>query len=47
MLQALEYDIITFTLYQGLNSTISDKITPLWKRVGEPPEIQNAVTGAP
>ena len=24
----------------GLNYTILDKITPLWKRIGEPPEIQ-------
>jgi len=24
----------------GLNYTIWDKVTPLWKRIGEPPEIQ-------
>jgi len=23
----------------GLNDNILDKITPLWKRIGEPPEI--------
>jgi len=27
--QALKYDVITYALYQGLNYTILDKITPL------------------
>jgi len=27
--QELKYDIITYTLFEGLNSTILDKITPL------------------
>jgi len=40
MLQALTYNVITSTLYEGLNYTILDKTTPLWKRIGEPPEIQ-------
>jgi len=38
--EALKYDVITYTAYEGLNSTISDKITPLWKRIGEAPKIQ-------
>ena len=38
--QALKYDVITYTPYEGLNYTILYKITPLWKRIGEPPEIQ-------
>jgi len=38
--QALKYDVITYTPYEGLNYTILDKITLLWKRIGEPPEIQ-------
>jgi len=38
--QALKYDIITYTPYEGLNYTILDKITPLCQRIGEPPEIQ-------
>ena len=38
--QALKYDVITYTPYEGLNYTILDKITPLWKHIGEPPEIQ-------
>jgi len=38
--QALKYDVTTYTPYDGLNYTISDKITPLWKRIGEPHEIQ-------
>jgi len=29
--QALEYDVITYTPCEGLNYTILDKITPLWK----------------
>jgi len=37
--QALKYDVITYTPYEVLNYTILDKITPLWKRIGEPPEI--------
>jgi len=32
--------------YKGLNCTISDKITLLWKRIGEPLAIKKAVTGA-
>jgi len=27
--QALKYDVITYTPYEGLNYTILDKITPL------------------
>jgi len=38
--QALKYDFITYTPYDGPNYTILDKITPLWKRIGESPEIQ-------
>jgi len=38
--QALKYDAITYTPYEGLNYTILDKIAPLWKRIGEPSEIQ-------
>ena len=38
--QALKYDVITYTSYEGLNYIIWDKITPLWKRIGEPSEIQ-------
>jgi len=38
--QALKCDVITYTPYEGLNYNILDKITPLWKRIGEPPEIQ-------
>jgi len=26
--------------YEGQNYTISDKVSPLWKRICEPPEIQ-------
>ena len=37
---ALKYDVITYTPYKGLKYIILDKITPLWKRSGEPPEIQ-------
>jgi len=40
MSQALEYDIIIYTSYEGLNYNILDKTTPLWRRIGEPPEIQ-------
>jgi len=29
-------NVITYTLYEGLNFTILVKITPLWKRIGEP-----------
>jgi len=28
------------TPHEGQNYTILDKITPLWKHIGEPPEIQ-------
>ena len=38
--QALKYDVITYTPYEGLKYTILDKTTPLWKSIGEPPEIQ-------
>jgi len=27
--QALKYDVITYTLYEGINYTILEKITPL------------------
>jgi len=37
--QALKYYVISYTPYEGLNYTILDKTT-LWKRIGEPPEIQ-------
>ena len=40
MSQVLKYDVITYTPYESLNYTILDKITPLWKRIGELPEIQ-------
>jgi len=36
----MKYDVITYTSYEGLNCTIFDKITPLWKRISEPREIQ-------
>jgi len=29
MSQAMKYDVITYTPYEGLNYTILDKITPL------------------
>ena len=38
--QAEKYDVINYTPYEGLNYTILDKITPLSKRIDEPPEIQ-------
>jgi len=38
--QALKYDVIAYTPHEGLNYTILDKTTPLWKRIGEPSEIQ-------
>ena len=39
--QVLKYDVIIYTPpYESLNYTILDKIKPLWKRIGEPPEIQ-------
>jgi len=44
--QALKYDVITYAPHEGSNYTILDKTTPLWKRIGEQPEIQTAVTGA-
>jgi len=40
--QALKYDIIIYTPYVGLNYTILDKIKPLWKHIGQPPQIQGA-----
>jgi len=33
--QLLKYDVITSTLNEGLNCTILDIITPLWKRIGD------------
>jgi len=39
-------DVITYTPYEGLNFIILDKITLLWKRIGEPLAIKKAVTGA-
>jgi len=39
--QGLKYDVITYTPYEGLNYTNLNK-TPLWKRIGEPPEIQTS-----
>jgi len=39
-LQALKYYVITYTPYEGLNYTILDKTAPLFKRIGEPREIQ-------
>jgi len=38
--QVLKYDVITYTPHEGLKYTILDKTTPLWKRIGEPLEIQ-------
>jgi len=38
--QALIYDVITYSPYEGLNYTIWDKITPLRKRICETPKIQ-------
>ena len=38
--KALKYDVIAYTPYEGPNYPILDNITPLWKRIGEPPEIQ-------
>jgi len=38
--QATKYDVITYTPYESLIYTISEKITPLWKHIGEPPEFQ-------
>jgi len=38
--QALKYDVITYIPHEGLNYTILGKITPQWKRISEPPEIQ-------
>ena len=38
--QALKYDVIAHTPYEGLNYANLNKIAPLWKRIGEPPEIQ-------
>ena len=48
MSQAFKLEVITYTLYEGLNHTILDKISPLWKHIGEPPEIQiGCYTGDP
>ena len=40
--QTLQCDIINYvyTPYAGLNCTILDKITQLWKRISQPQEIQ-------
>jgi len=38
--QTLKYDVIAYAPYECLNYTILDKTRPLWKRIGEPPEIQ-------
>jgi len=38
--QALKYDVIIYAPYVGVNYTILEKIKPLWKRIGELPEIQ-------
>ena len=38
--QVLKYDVITYTPYEDLHHTILDKVTPLWKRIGEPLEIE-------
>jgi len=38
--QVLKYDFITYIPYEGINYAILNKITPLWKRIGEPAEIQ-------
>ena len=38
--QSLKYDVITYTPYEGLNCTILDKSTLLWKPIGEPLEIK-------
>jgi len=40
MSQTLKYDVITYTSYEGLNYAILGKITPLCKRIGEPPDFQ-------
>ena len=37
---SIENDVITYTPYEGLNYTTLDKIKPLWKRIGELPDIQ-------
>ena len=45
---ALKYDVITYAPYEGLNYIILDKIKPLWKRIGELPEIKiGCYTGDP
>jgi len=38
--EGLNYDVITYTPYEGLNYTTVEKITPLLQKFGEPPEIQ-------
>ena len=38
--KVLKYDVIAFTPHEDLNYIILDKIISLWKRIGEPPEIQ-------
>jgi len=44
--QALKYDVIAYTPFDGINYTVVDKIKPLWRRINETPVIQIAVTGA-
>ena len=44
--RVLKYDVIIYTPYEGLIYTILDKITPLWKRISEPPEIQIGHVGS-
>jgi len=38
--QSLKYGVITCTSYEGLNYINLNKIPHVWKRIGEPPEIQ-------
>ena len=43
----MKYDVITYAPHEGLNYTILNKIKLLWKRVGEPREIQRVLHGRP
>jgi len=43
--QALKYDVISYTPYEGLNYTILDKILPLSKRFVNHLKFKYAVTG--
>ena len=38
--QTLKYVVLIYTPLEGLNFTILDKNKPLWKYIGEPPELQ-------